>query len=98
MSDLRKKQMAGTKYDGGLDKALDQNQNSLVDELITPHQRLPERGGATCKIVSKVPAYDHDAQPTQARGRIVWSKAYEFQPHGPSYIDPVPDPGLGGGR
>lgn len=95
---MRKKQMAGTKYLAPLDKALDRNQSDLVDELITPHVRLPERGGATCKIVSSVPAYEPDAQPTQARGRIVWNKAYVFQPHGPSYLDPVPDPGLGGGR
>lgn len=95
---VRKKQMAGTKYDAGLDKALDENQNSLVDTLITPHQRIPERGGAQNKITSTVPAHVPDAQPVQARGRIVWNKAYEFQPHGPSYIDPVPDPGPGGGR
>lgn len=89
---MRRKQMAGTKYMPGLDAKLDANQDDLVNELLTPHTRIPETlGGA--KIRSTVPAYIPDAQPVQARGRIVWNRAYAFQPHGPSYVDPVPDPG-----
>jgi hypothetical protein len=94
---MRRQQRVGTKYESGLDAQLDHNQMELVDELITPHVRLPEKLGGG-KIVSSVPAYNHEAQPVQARGRIVWNRAYVFQPHGPSYIDPVPDPGLGGGH
>lgn len=88
---LRRKQMVGTKYDADLDAEVDRNQDDLVDELITPHVRLPERHGGKYKIVSSYPAYEHDAQPVQARGRVVWNKAFLFQSHGPSYLDPIPD-------
>lgn len=89
---MRKQQRAGTKYLPELDNALDENQRDLVDTLIHPHStRLNEMIGAQHRITSVVPAYEPDAQPVQARGRIVWSKAYAFQPHGPSYLDPVPD-------
>jgi hypothetical protein len=95
---MRRKQVAGSKYMPGLDKALDNNQDSLVDELITPHStRLNEMLGCQHRITAKYPAHQVDAQPTQARGRIVWNEAYAFQPHGPSYLDPIPDPGRGGG-
>jgi hypothetical protein len=95
---MRKAQRVGTKYDPAVDKALDRNQESIVDELTTPHVRLPEKLGAKHRIVSSVPSHEPDAQPVQGRGRIVWNKAYSFQPHGPSYLDPIPDPGLGGGH
>lgn len=95
---MRRSQRTGTKYDPALDKMLDANQRDIVDELITPHStRLNEMIGSSKKIVCSVPAYIQEAQPVQGRGRIVWNKAYSFQPHGPSYVDPVPDPGLGGG-
>ena len=88
---LRRSEKVGTKYDPVLDTKLDRNQSDMVDALTTPHDRIPETlGGA--KIRSTVPAYTPDAQPVQARGRIVWNRAYSFQPHGPSYLDPVPDP------
>jgi hypothetical protein len=89
---MRRSQRVGTKYDPELDNYLDQNQKDLVDELITPHSyKLNEMLGSQHKIVSSVPAYIPDAQPTQARGRIVWNKSYSFQAHGPSYLDPVSD-------
>lgn len=94
---MRRAQRVGTKYDGDLDDKLNANQNALVDGLTTPHVRLPERLGAKHKIVAAYPAHEPDAQPVQARGKIVWNKAYSFQPHGPTYLDPIPDPGLGGG-
>lgn len=84
---MRRSQRVGTKYEPGLDKALDRNQDSLIDELITPHTRISEMLGAKHKIVSSVPAYTPDAQPVQARGKIVWNKAYSFQAKGPSYLD-----------
>ena len=85
---MRRKQPVGTKYDEDLDGDLDRNQNTMVDELITPHfNRIPEMKGGHNKIVASVAAYEHDAQPVQARGRIVWSQAYRFQPKGPSYLD-----------
>ena len=89
---MRRSQKVGTKYMPGLDSALDRNQNTLMDELLKPHVRLPETLGHGM-IVCSVPAYLPEAQPVQARGRIVWNRAYQFQPHGPSYIDPIPDPG-----
>jgi len=97
---MRKSQRVGTKYDPELDNYLDQNQKDLVDELITPHSyQLREMIGSQKKICSSVPAYNPDAQPTQARGRIVWNRAYSFQAHGPSFLDPVPDPrGLSNAR
>jgi hypothetical protein len=91
---LRRSEKVGTKYSPELDHQLDRNQADIVDELITPHDRIPEMlGGA--KIRSRVPAYTPDAQPVQARGRIVWSRAYTFQARGPSYLDPTPDSGGG---
>lgn len=83
--------------DTSLHPVLDRNQRSLADELLTPHPKMPERKGAAHHVSTKVAAYEHDAQPTQARGRIVWNKSYSFQAHGPTYLDPLPDPGLGGG-
>lgn len=95
---MRRSQRVGTKYDPALDSALDANQADMVDELTTPHSaRLNEMIGSSKKIVSSIPAYNPEAQPVQHRGRIVWNKAYSFQAHGPSYLDPTPDPGLGGG-
>jgi hypothetical protein len=91
---MRKQQRVGTKYDSRLDAAIDANQQDLVDEVTTPHSyQLDEWvccGGH--KICSSVPAYNVEAQPTQARGGIVWNKSYSFQAHGPSYLDPIPDP------
>lgn len=96
---MRKREMVGTKYMPQLDHKLDANQNDIVDDLITPHStRLTEMLGPQHRITCTVPAHEPDAQPVQARGRVVWNKAYQFQPHGPSYLDPIPDPGLGGGR
>ena len=96
---MRRQERVGTKYDSELDESLDANQRDIADELLTPHStRLNEYIGSSKKIVSSVPAYEPDAQAVQARGRIVWNRAYSFQAHGPSYLDPTPDPGLGGGR
>lgn len=83
---MRKSQRVGTKYMPELDAKLDKNQDQLVDELITPHVRMPETLGAKHKIVSSYPV-KQETQPVQARGRIVWSNAYSFQPRGPSYLD-----------
>lgn len=95
---MRRQQRIGTKYVSELDNYLDQNQKDLVDQLITPHStKLNEVLGVGHKICSKVPATNPEAQPVQARGHIVWSRAYSFQAKGPSYLDPIPDPGLGGG-
>lgn len=94
---MRRKQIAGTKYDTKLDHALDVNQNALVDAITKPHVRIPETLGPTHKIVASYPAHDPGAQPVQARGRIVWNRAYTFQERGPSYLDGAPDPGRGGG-
>ena len=90
---MRRSEKVGTKYDGRLDAAIDANQQSLVDEVTTPHSYiLPEnKSCAGHKICSTVPAYNTEAQPTQARGGIVWSRAYSFQAHAPSYLDPVPE-------
>lgn len=94
---MEKKQYVGTKHLDKLDSALDKNQNDLVNLLIYPHaNRIDEHRGASFKIVSKIPAYQPEAQGTQARGRVVWNQAYQFQPHGPSYLDPIPDPPQGG--
>lgn len=85
---MRKSQKVGTKYDPKLDASLDRNQKAMADELTTPHStRLNEMLGAKHQIVASYPAYEHDAQPVQARGRICWNKAYSFQPKGPSYLD-----------
>jgi hypothetical protein len=89
---MRKQERVGTKYTPALDSALDRNQDMMVDELLTPHPQLSEMKGAKHAIVAKVPAYNPEAQPVQARGRIVWNRAYQFQAHGPSYLDPIPDP------
>jgi len=89
---MRRRQPVGTKYDHELDAKLTRNQNALLDTLTTPHVRLPERGGGQYKITASVAAYTPDEQPTQGDGRIVWNRAYQFQPHGPTYLDPVPDP------
>ena len=62
----------------------------MIDALTTPHNKVPaELLSAKHTIVSTVPAYNHEAQPVQARGRIVWNRAYTFQAHGPSYLDPT---------
>lgn len=84
---MRKRQAVGTKYDADLDSALDENQNDIVDTLLQPHDRLPEMKGAKHHIVSSVASYTPDAQPVQARGHIVWNRAYVFQSKGPSYLD-----------
>lgn len=89
---MEKKQYVGTKDVTGLDAMLDRNQDELVDVLITKHPQIQEMKGAKHQIVAKVPAYNVEAQPVQARGRIVWNKAYLFQPHGPTFLDPAPDP------
>lgn len=91
---MRRAQRVGTKYDGRLDAAIDANQQDLVDEVTTPHSyKLDEfvTGGGVSKICSTVPAYNVEAQPTQARGGVVWNRAYKFQAHAPSYLDPVPE-------
>jgi hypothetical protein len=90
--------MDGTSYVPTLDAQLSTNQDDMVDAVITPHPKMEERLGAACKITSVVPAHEPDAQPVQARGRIVWNRAYSFQPHGPSYLDPVSDPGASYGH
>jgi hypothetical protein len=92
---MRRKTEAGVRYDAPLQQELARNQSDLIDEVITPHLRMPETLGAKHKIVCSVPAHTPDAQPVQARGRIVWSRAYEFQARGPSYLDPTPDSGGG---
>lgn len=91
---MRRQERAGTKYMPQLDAMLDRNQESIVDELMTPRTPMPENktGGGVHKICCAVPAYEHDAQPVQARGHIVWNNAYQFQAHAPTYLDPVPDP------
>jgi hypothetical protein len=88
---MRKRELTGTKYMPKLDAALDRNQELIVDELMNPHPQMPENktGGGVHKICCSVPAQNPEAQPTQARGHIVWSKAYTFQAHAPSYLDPV---------
>ena len=91
---MRKAEHVGTKYDTSLDSAIDKNQQDMVDEVTTPHSyKLDEfvTGGGVHKICASVPAYNVEAQPVQARGGVVWNKAYSFQAHGPSYLDPVPD-------
>lgn len=89
---MRMKEMDGTNYEGDLSKAIDRNQKSIVDELITPHStQLSEMICSPHKIVSKIPAHVPEAQAVQARGRICWNKAYDFQTHGPSYLDPRPE-------
>jgi hypothetical protein len=88
--------MAGTKYEA-IDEDLDRNQTDLVDTLITPHVRIPEKLGAGCRIVSRYSSYQQETQPTQAKGNIVWNKGFSFQSDGPTFLDPVPDPGKGGG-
>jgi hypothetical protein len=90
---MREHQENGSRYDSGVAAALDANQNGIVNELIHPRTPyLNETLGAKHKIVCSVPAYTPDTQPVQHRGRICWNSAYKFQPHGPSYLDPVPDP------
>jgi len=90
---MRRKEMTGTKYTPALDATVDANQADLVNTLTAPAPGyLGEMLGSCCSIVSKVPAYNHEAQPVHARGRIVWNSAYQFQAHGPSYLDPIPDP------
>lgn len=91
---MRKKEVTGTRYDAQVDKELDANQQDLVDEVTKPHSYvLPENvtGGGVHKICASYPAHNDQAQAVQARGRIVWNRAYKFQPHGPSYLDPIPD-------
>lgn len=91
---MRKREVDGTRYAPQLEAELDNNQERIVDELLTPHPQMPEfKGSAGHKICCSVPAHEPDAQPVQARGHIVWNRAYEFQPRGPSYLDPVSDPG-----
>ena len=85
---MRRKQMDGTSYDPSMESHLDQNQNDMVDALTMPHpNRMTEMIGNPHKIVSSVPAYNVEAQPVQARGRIVWNNAYTFQAKGPSFLD-----------
>lgn len=85
---MRRSQKVGTKYDGRLDAVLDNNQDSLVNELITPHSyKLNETLGAKHKIVASYPAHTDPQMPVRGRGRIVWNSAYTFQPKGPSYLD-----------
>ena len=89
---MRRSQRTGTKYEPALDAALDANQDRMVDYLITPNQgRISEVLGAKHQIVSTVAAQEPYAQPVQARGHIVWNRAYSFQAHGPSYLDPTPE-------
>jgi hypothetical protein len=85
---MRKSQRVGTKYMPELDHKLDANQSDIVDTLLTPREPyLGETMGAKHKIVCSYPASVPDAQPVQARGRIVWNKSYAFQKGGPSYLD-----------
>lgn len=96
---MRKKERTGSRYLPGLQDRLNAQQVDMADELTTPHSyKIAEFVDAGHKIVSTVPAQNPEQQPVQGRGRIVWSRAYTYQPHAPSYLDPVPDPGLGGGR
>ena len=91
---MRRRQNVGTKYDTDLDSRLDRNQDEMVDELIEPHStRLTEMLNSQHKICASYKPVQ-ETQPTQGRGRIVWNNAYRFQPHGPSYLDPVPDPSM----
>jgi hypothetical protein len=85
---MRKTEANGVNYMGPLADAVDHNQHEIVDDLITPHStQLNEILGPQHRITSKVPAYNEQAQPVQARGRICWNKAYNFQQKGPSYLD-----------
>lgn len=84
---MEKHEDDGTKEIVPLDRGLRKQKGQLVDELITPHVRLPEVLGPKHHIVASYPATLPDAQPVQARGRIVWNKAYDFQPKGPSNLD-----------
>jgi hypothetical protein len=96
---MRRSQKVGTKYDPQVDAALDKNQNDLVDELITPHStKLNEMLGCSHKIVASYPAHTDPQMPIRGQGAVVWNNSYDFQAHGPTYLDPIPDPGLGGGR
>lgn len=85
---MRKKEQTGTDYDPALTQKLYQNQNDITNTLTEPNpNRMSEMIGNPHKIVSSVPAYNPEAQPTQARGKIVWNNAYSFQSKGPSYLD-----------
>ena len=90
---MRKSQRVGTKYDPDLDRKLDANQQDMVDEVTHPHSYQLDEWVCCAghKICASYPSYQVDAQPTQARGGIVWNKAYKFQPQGPSYLDGVPE-------
>jgi hypothetical protein len=90
---MRKKERVGSRYVPELQGRLTANQHDLADELTTPHSyKITEYIANNHKIISRVPAQNPEAQPTQARGGIVWSRAFTYQPHAPSYLDPVPDP------
>jgi hypothetical protein len=91
------KVVVGTKLIHQLDNEVDRNQNDIVNTLLTPHSTNGETKGAKHRIVASYPVHQ-ETQPVQARGHPIWNKAYDFQSKGPSYLDPVPDPGLGGGR
>lgn len=98
---MRRKNVAGYKYDKDLNAQIDANQKDIVDELIHPHStRLDEIIGPCFQIRSKIPAQDPAvyAQPVSARGRIVWNRAYSYQAGVPSYLDPVPDPPMSYGH
>jgi hypothetical protein len=89
---VRKHEDNGDRYMPKLSDQADRNQKDLVDDLITPHStQLSEMIASPHKIVSSIPAYEPEVQAVQARGRICWSKAYDFQSHGPSYLDPRPE-------
>lgn len=90
---MRRSQKVGTKYDAALDRKLDNNQDAMVDELITPHStRLNEILGPKHQIVASYAAHHDPQMPVRSKGPIVWNRAYEFQSHGPSFLDPVSDP------
>lgn len=85
---MRRKQHDGSAYEPALDATVNRNQDAMVDALTNPNpNRMSEMIGNPHKIVSTVPAYNVEAQPVQARGRIVWNDAYAFQAKGPSFLD-----------
>lgn len=85
---MRKKEHTGTDYDPELTRELKTNQDDIFNSLTNPNpNRMNEMIGNPHKIVSSVAAYNVEAQPVQARGKIVWNNAYSFQSKGPSYLD-----------
>ena len=86
---MRRSQKVGTKYDPQVDAALDRNQASIVDELTTPHVRIPENLEGGHKICASYAPHHDPQMPIRGQGAIVWNKSYSFQSKGPSYLDPT---------